>query len=151
MEARACRVLMVLALILIIATELVGQTPQQWLSLFNNPGTQRMALGSGALTAVFLAICLAGFYGMYTFKAWGRSISLFTTVAIYGIWVGLMAFWPQGTEGSALTPSIAIQSFLNQLSALAWGGALALAYFSPLSTRYGANNSFNPMPLRGTG
>ena len=151
MEARAYRALMVLALILFIAAEFVGQSPQQWLSHSDNPALKNMFLVAGGITAAFFALCLVGFLGMYTFKAWSRSISLFTTIAIYAIWASLMAFWSQGTGGSALTPDLAAQSLLGQLSALCWGGALALAYLSPLSARYGANNSFNPMPLRGTG
>jgi len=86
-----------------------------------------------------LAAVLAGYIGMFFFKRWARSLSLLTTLA------GIVLILFVGP-----TLSSAVEDTLFEASSLLWGGALALAYFSPVSVRFGANNSFKPKPLRGS-
>ena len=149
MEVRAFRAVMVLAMILFIALLAAGEPFQSLLTLAGDPRHQTMLLVTGGIVAGFWALCLVGFVGMYRFKTWGRSISLFTTIATYVLWGALLAFLPSAAGDSTSSPAVPLESLLESLSALFWGGALALAYLSPLATRFGANNSFKPTPLRG--
>jgi len=85
------------------------------------------------LLVPFIALIISGYIGLFFFKRWARTISLITT------FVGLAVapfFGPQ------LSSAIAGPMFYA--SSIVWGAILAIAYYSPLSSRFGANNSFNP-------
>ncbi len=73
---------------------------------------------------------LAGMYGLYTFKRWGRSLSLCSTLA------GLVLFPFFGPSLSG-----AIESALYEASTLIWGAILALSYYSAVSGSFSANNA----------
>jgi hypothetical protein len=72
----------------------------------------------------------AGMYGLYMFKRWGRSLSLYSTLA------GLVLFPFFG-------PSLygGIESALSEASTLIWGAILALSYSSAVSGSFSANNA----------
>lgn len=74
----------------------------------------------------FLVAVVTGLVGLFKYKAWGRTLSLYTTVA------GLAA-WP--FLGSSL--SSGLEASLNEAATLTWGAILALSYFSPVSERFG--------------
>ncbi len=74
----------------------------------------------------FLVAVVTGLAGLFKYKAWGRTLSLYTTVA------GLAA-WP--FLGSSL--SSGLEASLNEAATLIWGAILALSYFSPVSERFG--------------
>ena len=95
-------------------------------------------LAVGGTVLALLALIIAGLVGMYRFRSWGRSLSLWTTL------VGTLAF-------AAMGPSLSsgLEAALWELSSILWGAMLALAYFSPVANRFRANNSSTPTPLRG--
>jgi hypothetical protein len=68
---------------------------------------------------------MIGLVGLFRFRRWGRSLSLYSTVA------GLIAAPFAGTSISS-----GLESGLYEASAIAWGGILALSYSSPVSTRF---------------
>jgi len=68
---------------------------------------------------------LIGLVGLFRFRRWGRSLSLYSTVA------GLIAAPLAGPSLSS-----GLESGLYEASAYAWGGILALSYFSPVSARF---------------
>ena len=74
----------------------------------------------------FLVAVVTGLVGLFKYKAWGPTLSLYTTVA------GLAA-WP--FLGSSL--SSGLEASLNEAATLTWGAILALSYFSPVSERFG--------------
>jgi hypothetical protein len=63
---------------------------------------------------------VAGLWGLYLFKPWGRTLSLYTTAA------GLALF-------PFLGPSLSggLESAFYEASSLVWGAVLTLAYYSP--------------------
>jgi len=82
------------------------------------------------LMAPLVLAALAGMYGLYMFKQWGRSLSLYSTLA------GLVLFPFFG-------PSLfgGLENALVEASSMVWGAILALSYFSTISASFGANNS----------
>lgn len=67
----------------------------------------------------------AGLAGMFLFKAWARRFSLYATLA------GLCLMPFLGT-----TVMSWLDSTLWECAGLLWGAILALAYYSPLSSRF---------------
>ena len=74
----------------------------------------------------FAAASLAGLVGLFYFKRWARSLSLYSTLAGY-------LFAP--LIGSSLYSGL--ESALSDGSSVLWGAVLALSYFSPVSQRFG--------------
>lgn len=80
-----------------------------------------------AIIAPLAVATLAGLAGMFLFKAWARTFSLYATLA-----------------GICLTPFLGasvmswLDSTLWECAGLLWGAILALAYYSPLSNRFSA-------------
>lgn len=72
----------------------------------------------------------AGMYGLYMFKRWGRSLSLYSTLAGFV----LFPFFGPSLYG-------AIESALAEAATLVWGAILALSYYSAVSGSFGANNA----------
>lgn len=68
---------------------------------------------------------LAGLAGMFLFKPWARRFSLYATLA------GLCVMPFLGTSVMSWLDSI-----LWECASLVWGAILALAYYSPLSSRF---------------
>ena len=92
--------------------------PTTW--LWSNIGV------SIGLFSVLALAWLVGLVGLFRFKSWGRSISLYATVA------GLLA---TVLAGSSLYWGL--ESGLYEATAILWGAILALSYFSSVSARFG--------------
>ena len=80
----------------------------------------------GGVTVSLLAAWLAGLVGLFLYKKWGRTLSLYVTAATLLIspFFGVML-------------SSGIESALFEASSMVWGALLALSYFSPISDRFG--------------
>ena len=78
------------------------------------------------LFSVLSLAWLVGLVGLFRFKAWGRSFSLYSTLAFLMVspLAGSSLYW-------------GLESGLSEASAITWGAILALAYFSPVSERFG--------------
>jgi hypothetical protein len=74
---------------------------------------------------LFLALTLAGMVGLYKFKLWGRTLSLYTTIA------GLLQYV---LVGPTLTG--AMEHLFSEAGTMLWGALLAIAYYSPLSEQF---------------
>jgi len=75
--------------------------------------------------ALMLA-CLVGLVGLFRFKAWGRTVSLYATPA---------ALVVEACAGATL--SSGVENALLGAASMLWGAVLALAYFSPVRSRFG--------------
>jgi hypothetical protein len=78
----------------------------------------------------FVAAAFAGLYGLYMFKQWGRTVSLYTTAA--GLVLVLF-----------LGPSLysALEGVFLEASTMLWGVILTLSFYSPVSTQFSADNA----------
>ena len=92
-----------------------------------------------AFALPLLAAIVAGLVGLFFFRRWGRTVSFYSTI------VSLCLYSLSGPE--IYSP---LENVLFEVSSLLWGAILALAYYSPIADRLGANNSFKPNPLRGS-
>ena len=74
----------------------------------------------------FAATWIAGLIGLFYFKPWARSLSLYSTLA------GFLIFPLSG-------PSLfsAIELGLADGASILWGAILAISYFSAISERFG--------------
>ncbi|HEX8614112.1 MAG TPA: hypothetical protein VF800_22780 [Telluria sp.] len=70
---------------------------------------------------------LAGLIGMFMFKSWARTFSLSCTVA------GMIVLRFMGTSVLSW-----LDYTLVEMAAMVWGAILALAYYSPVSSRFSA-------------
>jgi uncharacterized membrane protein len=96
----------------------LGEEPETWL--------WRNTWASVGLYSALVMAWVIGLVGLFRFRRWGRSLSLYTTAA--GIIIAPLA-------GASL--SSGLESGLYEASAIIWGGILALSYFSPVSDRFG--------------
>ena len=96
------------------------ETPLPWA-----PEDDTLWLLFGVVLGAYALALSVATVGMYLFKPWGRSLSLWGTVlaAPVVVWLG-----PTMLSGLA--------SALLDLSSMLWGATLALAYFSPLADRF---------------
>jgi hypothetical protein len=92
--------------------------PSTW--LMSNPWVAGGFIGS------LVAAWLIGLVGLFRFKSWARSLSLYSTLA--GFLVGPFL-------GTSL--SSGLESTLAEASSIVWGAILALSYFSTVSGRFG--------------
>lgn len=83
-----------------------------------------------------LALAIAGFVGLFLFKPWGRRLSVLST--LIGLPMSIL-LGPLSQSGWSL--------FLVEVSTILWGGALAIAYFAPLSVRFGSPAAATQSPL----
>jgi hypothetical protein len=83
-----------------------------------------------AVLLPLLAASVAGVMGLYLFKRWGRTLSLYIT----GVSPILHLL-------SGPTLSTALESMFFEVSTLLWGVILALSYYSVLSRRFNVNRS----------
>ena len=111
------------------------------------PAWSTAASVGAAFSFLYLLLFGAGFVGMYLFKPWARSLSLLVAIAFP--LVGTASSFAFGNTVDLL-PSSVLSGAAASLSQLTWGAVLALSYYSPLSLRFSANNSFKPKPLRGS-
>ena len=91
--------------------------PEPWI-------TANLWLGLAVLIPLLL-ISVVSFVGLYFFKSWGRTLSFYTTLAAFP----LSLLVGPSVEGS-------IESALFEVSTLLWGAILALAYYSPLTSKF---------------
>lgn len=75
--------------------------------------------------AAYLAVAIAGMIGMYRFRLWGRSVSLWSTL------VGLVLYPFMGVDLSS-----PLATACKEIGEMSWGALLALAYFSPLAAEF---------------
>lgn len=104
------------------------------------------ATAGAILSSVYLFLFSASFIGVYLFKSWGRSLSLAVTIALPLLGTAASAAYGSGTEvvaSSIYSPPV------QELSQLTWGAVLALAYWSPVSSRFRSRNPSKPTSLRG--
>jgi hypothetical protein len=76
---------------------------------------------------VALALMIAGYVGLFLLTRWGRALALALTVLAFPLYL---------LTGPTL--SSPLESMLTDASNLVWGACLALAYFSPVATRFEA-------------
>jgi uncharacterized protein YqgC (DUF456 family) len=76
---------------------------------------------------ILLAMWITGVVGMWSFKRWGRSLSLYSTIAAL---IAVPLFGPTLSSG--------LESALFEAATLCWGAVLALAYYSVVSARFNA-------------
>jgi hypothetical protein len=81
-------------------------------------------IGMG-LVGLWGAASLAGAVGMFFFKAWARTITLWLTVVGFAIYPAL---------GSTVSSWLA--SALTEAGAIAWGAMLAFAYTEPIKALF---------------
>jgi cell division protein FtsW (lipid II flippase) len=77
------------------------------------------------LALTLLALWVAGIVGLWLFKRWGRTLSLYATVAALVI---VPFFEPTLLSG--------LENALYEAAALCWGAVLALAYYSSVRERF---------------
>ena len=82
-----------------------------------------------AILLPWLAAALAGVVGLFLFKPWGRTLSLYSTV----LGVFLIPFL-----GPVVSSGVAFS--LDEVAITLWGATLALAYFSPVAERFIVEN-----------
>lgn len=93
----------------------------------SEPSTWLMNSGWLAYTllSALVIVALAGFIGLFWFKSWARSVSLYSTILCFIILPFCGTVLQSGTE-----------SMLAQVSATFWGMILTLSYFSTVSERF---------------
>jgi len=77
---------------------------------------------------------IVGLIGLYKFKSWGRTLSLYSTI------IGLVIYPFCGP-----TLSSGLGSAFLEMSNLLWGAVLTLSYFSSINDRFSANNRLQRM------
>lgn len=81
-----------------------------------------MAVG---VLGAFAAAWLTGLVGLFFFKRWARTLSLYSTLA---------GFFLTPFFGASLYSGL--ETSLFEIYNMVWGGILALSYFSPVSCRF---------------
>jgi len=76
------------------------------------------------------AASITGVVGLFLFKRWGRTLSLYSTVLGFGLYPFL-----------GPTVSSGWSSTLSEASVLLWGAVLAVAYVSPLRDRFSVRST----------
>lgn len=134
MSQKYFRALILLYVALLVAGAIAAFIPgySQELSeaLDNEPASpilDNLWLMFGLLVPFALA-AFAGTFGLYMFKSWGRSLSLYSTLA------GLILFPFFGP-----TLYSGLESSLFEASTLVWGAILALSYYSAVSGSFDPN------------
>lgn len=112
----------------IAAVFLPGGYSQELADAYANEPTPWLTDGSWLSIAVvggLIIVWLAGLVGLFLFKRWGRTLSLYSTAAEFLIYP---------FQGPSL--SSALEATFFEASILVWGAVLALAYFSSVSERF---------------
>lgn len=94
----------------------------------------------GVASALLIGLVIASYVGLFLFKRWGRRVAVLSTLLAIPFYV---PFGPQLQSGWA--------TLLLETSMMLWGAILAMAYFSPLKTRFetpAADSAVPPTPQR---
>ena len=83
--------------------------------------------------AVLALAATVGFIGLFWFRSWARSLSLYST---------LTGFFVLPFYGASLESGI--ENMLGEASATLWGAILTLAYFSTVSEQFGVKSLDTP-------
>jgi len=78
-----------------------------------------------SIATPLLVLGIAGILGLYLFKSWGRTLSIYTTLVTA---ILFLFFGP--------TLESAVESSFSYVSTLLWGAILGIAYYSPLSSSF---------------
>lgn len=99
-----------------------------------------VALGVAGL--ILLGLVVASYVGLYRFRLWGRRLAVLTTL------MAIPFHFPAGPVVQS-----ALSALLLEASMISWGAILAMAYFSPLKTRFEtpANSAVQSTPASGRG
>ncbi len=116
-----------LLLVAIVSTFFPIYSEELAVAYSNEPETwlMRHSWISGGLLGSLLAVWLIGLIGLFRFKAWARSLSLYATVAAF---FACLLMGPVVFSG--------LESALFDAVNILWGGILALSYFSAVSHRF---------------
>lgn len=100
---------------------------EKWLDL-SKPEYLALLGVIGALVVAYLV----GAVGMYFFRPWGRSLSLWATITLSLVSAIMLLL------GFSETPYLRSgwEGWLTALSDMLWGATLAMAYWSPVSARF---------------
>jgi hypothetical protein len=82
-----------------------------------------------AVLLPWLLASFAGVIGLFLFKQWGRSLSLYSTALGFFLFP---FFGPVVSSG--------VSYALDEAAITLWGAALAVAFFSPISERFRGEN-----------
>ena len=89
---------------------------------------------SAAVLTLLSVVSIASLVGFFLFKRWGRTLSLYLTIAS-----------PLICLFSGTTLSSPLENMFFEAATLLWTALLTLAYCSPLNARFAASSS----PMRG--
>lgn len=93
-----------------------------------------------AIGVVLLTLAAASYLGLYLFKPWGRRLAVLTTL------LAIPLYFPIGPVIQS-----AVSTLLLESAMIIWGAILAMAYFSPLKTRFEAPAKNAIPPATGAG
>ena len=99
---------------------------------YNNEPTTWLTTNASLTYAIMLPLIFAsyiGLLGLYMFKHWGRTISVYTTAAF----IVLMVSAGPGVESG-------LESALLKVSTILLGAILALAYYSSISNQFASSS-----------
>ena len=78
----------------------------------------------------FVSACIVAFVGLYRFRPWAPITNVVLSVASLFIWLVL---------GYNLSSGLA--QALSDAASMVWGAVLALAYFTPIRSKFARNDS----------
>jgi hypothetical protein len=132
MTERGFRILLVAHIVTLLLGTIAGTAfpqllPSSLIEAYQAAGSESL-LERPWIWAVVIPLAvavLAGYLGLFLWRAWGRTLSLASTLAglaLYPLMGASVASWAE--------------SSLLDASSILWGAVLALAYFGPVSSRF---------------
>ena len=143
------RLLMSVSVVLLVAGAIAGLDAlydAQSITASDGPPWSTAASFGAFMSFLYIFLFSAGFIGMFLFRQWGRTLSLWTAIGfpLLGTVVSVAL-----DNTVHVMPSSAVATAAASLSQLAWGAALAVAYYSPLSLAFRNRDSTRSNPLHG--
>jgi len=138
MSAKHFRWFIILSVLLAIGSGAVDALfpsliPQSLAIALENEPAPRILENLALSLLLFLPLAAAwiiGMVGLFLFKRWGRTLSLYSTVLGFGLYP---FFGPTVSSGWS--------SALSEASFVLWGAVLAVAYVSPLRDRFSVQST----------